>query len=312
MATGYQRTVPKAYEILSKNAHWAAAQFHLAELHIFYEEIETDKERTKSLLHQAFEQGYEKALLLLQTLSPIVSSPLLKPRSVSTSCLMPASDSSWVGMDMNLYRAANAKDVYAQYNLYKLYAKKDGPFADDDIAIRECQLRMLRGEPIAEILFAKMYEDDFGKIKDRTGSLFPHYQQSFPIYRKFAMRKYAWAQYALGVSYIANRVRINYKNGIFWLAKAVAQGYAPAEFYLGVLHVNGMGVPRNELEATKLFRLAAQKGDPLSQIAMGFRCEKGYGGVIQDDGAAIQWYLSAAKQEKFAQGRLNVMYADGK
>lgn len=45
-----------------------------------------------------------------------------------------------------------------------------------------------------------------------------------------------------------------------WYRKAAQQGYMPAQFTLGVMYADGRGVPKDEVEATKWFRKAAEQG----------------------------------------------------
>ena len=42
-----------------------------------------------------------------------------------------------------------------------------------------------------------------------------------------------------------------------WFRLAADQGYAPAQYNLGVMYTNGWGVPQNYDEATKWHALAA-------------------------------------------------------
>ncbi len=47
--------------------------------------------------------------------------------------------------------------------------------------------------------------------------------------------------------------------------------------------------------AMRLFRLAANQGDPEAQISLGFMYAEGQG-VPQDDAEAVRWYRKAAEQ----------------
>jgi uncharacterized protein len=96
--------------------------------------------------------------------------------------------------------------------------------------------------------------------------------------------------------------------------KALAeQGDASAQYNLGVMYEYGKGVPEDDAEAVKWFRLAAEQGDATAQTALGFRYEVGFGGVIQNYAEAIKWYRLAAKQG-YANGQavLGTMYYNGK
>ena len=47
------------------------------------------------------------------------------------------------------------------------------------------------------------------------------------------------------------------------------QGYADAQYHLGSLYDNGIGVPQNHKTALKWYRLAAEQGDADAQFLLG-------------------------------------------
>ncbi len=52
----------------------------------------------------------------------------------------------------------------------------------------------------------------------------------------------------------------DYKQAVAWYKKAAAQGYAPAQFNLGVMYGKGQGVARDYVEALKWLILAGAGG----------------------------------------------------
>ncbi len=73
------------------------------------------------------------------------------------------------------------------------------------------------------------------------------------------------------------------------------QGNASAQFYLGVMHDIGRGLPQDDKEAAKWYRLAADQGNASAQ----------------DYKEAVRWYRLAADQgDAFAQICLGFMYAN--
>jgi len=48
------------------------------------------------------------------------------------------------------------------------------------------------------------------------------------------------------------------------------QGVAGAQFVLGEMYLGGLGVPQNDPEAVRRFRLAADQGDPHAPSILGF------------------------------------------
>ncbi len=89
------------------------------------------------------------------------------------------------------------------------------------------------------------------------------------------------------------------------------QGDADAQFILGVGYARGLGVPQDDAEAVRWYRLAAEQGDARAQSNLGSMYETGRG-VPQDYVEATRWYRLAAEQGNTdAQSNLGFVYADG-
>ena len=73
------------------------------------------------------------------------------------------------------------------------------------------------------------------------------------------------------------------------------QGNAEAQFNLGVMYDNGEGVPQDDAEDVKWYRMAAQQGNARAQCNLGVKYDTGKG-VPQDDAEAVKWFLKAAQQ----------------
>ena len=73
------------------------------------------------------------------------------------------------------------------------------------------------------------------------------------------------------------------------------QGHALAQFQLGVLYSQGLGVPQNYAEAAKWVRLSAQQGETEAQFNLGRMYFEGLG-VAQDWVLALMWTHLAAAQ----------------
>ncbi len=86
---------------------------------------------------------------------------------------------------------------------------------------------------------------------------------------------------------------------------------ADAQFTLGSMYENGKGVPQDDAQAVRWYRLAAAQGDAEAQNNLGVMYGAGQG-VPQDDKEAVQWYrLAAVQGHGKAQNNLGVMYALG-
>ena len=89
------------------------------------------------------------------------------------------------------------------------------------------------------------------------------------------------------------------------------QGNALAQYNLGVMYDNGLGVPENDAEAVKWYRLAAEQGNAIAQSNFGNMYDNG-NGVPENDAEAVKWYRLAAEQgNAVAQTSLGVMYYQG-
>ena len=73
----------------------------------------------------------------------------------------------------------------------------------------------------------------------------------------------------------------------------------------------GIGLARNDMEAVKWYRMAAEQGLAVAQFKLGTMYEKGKG-VLQDYSEAANWFRSAANQNFVpAQGSLAILYENG-
>jgi TPR repeat protein len=96
------------------------------------------------------------------------------------------------------------------------------------------------------------------------------------------------------------------------LHQRAEQGEADAQFRLGVMYADGRGVPQNDAEAVRWFRLAAEQGNVGAQAALGRAYEFGRG-VPQNDAEAVRWHRLAAEQGHVgAQFGLGTMYFIGR
>ena len=61
------------------------------------------------------------------------------------------------------------------------------------------------------------------------------------------------------------------------------------------MYDEGEGVPQDDAEAVRWYRLAAEQGDATAQYNLGLMYDEGEG-VPQDDAEAVRWYRLAAEQ----------------
>ncbi|UOP00741.1 tetratricopeptide repeat protein [Kingella potus] len=140
-----------------------------------------------------------------------------------------------------------------------------------------------------------------------------NYSRAVRLIRPLAEQGYAVAQYNLGVAY-GNGLGVtqNDQQAAAWYRKAAEQGYADAQYNLGGLYDSGKGVPQNDRQAAAWWRKAAEQGFAPAQSNLGTAYENGQG-VAQDDKQAAAWYRKAAEQGYAdAQYNLGVMYYNGR
>jgi TPR repeat protein len=63
---------------------------------------------------------------------------------------------------------------------------------------------------------------------------------------------------------------------------------------LGFMYKNGLGgLPKNEVEAVRLYRIAADKGDDAAMRHLGQMYEEGRGGLTRNPHEAARWYVAS-------------------
>ena len=96
------------------------------------------------------------------------------------------------------------------------------------------------------------------------------------------------------------------------LRQAAEQGNAAAQFSLGLMYADGEGVPKDDAEAVRWYRLAAEQGQAAAQYNLGVRYAFGQG-ALKDDDEAVKWFRLAAEQGRpDAQFNLGTMYTNGR
>eukprot|EP01047_Picozoa_sp_COSAG01_P062468 COSAG01_NODE_7949_length_2979_cov_8.919792_1_plen_527_part_10 len=120
------------------------------------------------------------------------------------------------------------------------------------------------------------------------------------------------AQLNLGVCYHMGRgVDKDETEAAKWYRKAAEQGQHDAQCNLGVCYEDGEGVDQDEAEAAKWYRKAAEQGHRWAQYNLGV-CYHNGEGVEQDEAEAVKWYRKAAEQgNSDAQYSLGICYKHG-
>ena len=84
------------------------------------------------------------------------------------------------------------------------------------------------------------------------------------------------------------------------------QGDADAQYGLGLMYANGRGVPEDDAEAVRWWRLAAEQGHARAQYNLGYMYRNG-DGVPRDNVLAYMWWnLAAAQGHESAQNNKDI------
>jgi len=137
------------------------------------------------------------------------------------------------------------------------------------------------------------------------------YQKAYTEWKAAADSGQAEAQFDLGVLYAQGLgVRRDLTEAAFWYRKAAEQGNAEAEFALGQMYSRGWGVPRDAADAIRWLQMAnsvESDGPPTDWANV-----EGYG-MPQDNQQAAYWYqLAAQKGHPEAEFNLARLYSGGK
>jgi len=131
-------------------------------------------------------------------------------------------------------------------------------------------------------------------------------------YEKAALQGHAKAQAGLGMLYVNGEgVPKDYVKGVDWLQKASAQGNADAQLNLGWLYRDGKGIPKDSAKAVEWWQNAADRGFAHAQFTLGVMYNKGEG-VPRDVAKAVEYWQKAVMQGyPSAQLNLGSMYYFG-
>jgi TPR repeat protein len=107
---------------------------------------------------------------------------------------------------------------------------------------------------------------------------------------------YAKAQYNLGLVYSNGEgAKKDAVQAVHWYRKAAVQGDAHAQYNLGCMYGKGEGVEKDAVQAVRWFRKAAEQGYATAQLNLGNMYKKGEG-VQQNNREAARWWRMSADQ----------------
>jgi len=113
---------------------------------------------------------------------------------------------------------------------------------------------------------------------------------------KEAVQGDPYAQYSLGLRFSrGDEVERNNVEAAKWYRRAAEQGYSEAQVMLGVCFRDGNGVKKNDQESVRWYRRAAEQGYSEAQLKLGL-CFMAGEGVKKNNQESLRWFRKAAKQ----------------
>lgn len=112
------------------------------------------------------------------------------------------------------------------------------------------------GDAVAAYYLGMIYHFGLGTVQDQN--------QAIRWYKTAAAKGLVNAQYNLGILFCPGLFCSQERaaEAAFWLKNAASQGYVEAQYRLGLLCSQGLGVPKDEVEAGTWLTLAANQGHP--------------------------------------------------
>ncbi len=168
-------------------------------------------------------------------------------------------------------KAAEQGFVSAQFYFGLMWDRNYGVTLDRVRAARWYRKAAEQGHAGAQYELGWKYERNVGVAGDHA--------EAVKWYRKAADQGHAMAQYSLGSMYYEGRgvkdyvqgpgveqdyevrvVQQDYSQAAKWFRKAAEQGFVDGQFQLGMMYLEGQGMPQDNVQALEWFNLAAEQG----------------------------------------------------
>ena len=115
------------------------------------------------------------------------------------------------------------------------------------------------------------------------------------IIPKITIRSVYFGMLLLSAALMVLAVRFSVASELDSIKAKAEQGDAGAQVILGIMYDTGSGVPENDTEAARWYRMAAEQGNADAQVILGFMYANGEG-VPKDDVQAYAWVNIGAAQ----------------
>lgn len=257
----------KHYYYRAAEAGDAKSQYKLGVMHAEGHGGPIDLEKAADWLQQAGAQGYAQAQIYLVT---FMEKGLIKETGIISD------------LSRNWFKEAIKKwGPEAQFYLGNLFEEGRGIKKDEKNAAKLYQTAADKHHVPAMLKLAKMYSEGHAAIrKDGTKESDPFF---FSLVRENEIKKAndLFSQAAnLGdphAQYVVGKMdeKVNIRTAMSWYRNSAKQGYAPAQYELGVMYAIGNPVPQNEIKALNWFRKAAEQGNTNALHTLGAMYKEG-------------------------------------
>ena len=199
----------------------------------------------------------------------------------------------------NLVQSANNGVASAQYELAKRFVNGDGVVRDDAEAYKWYRKAAEQGHADSQNMVGRYLEEGWANVTKNE-------KEAVEWYLKAAEQGHEKAKKV--VANIKKREEF-FDN----LVKSANNGVASAQYALAEHCLNGDGVAKNEAEAYKWYRKAAEQGQINAQYMVGRYLEEGWGNVCVNECEAVKWFRKAADQGcDEAKEKMAEYYEEGK
>lgn len=183
-------------------------------------------------------------------------------------------------------QAAKQKSTIAQFCLGNMYAKGEGVAENPIQAADWYRQAAERGYPLAQAKLAELYANGCGVPLD--------YRQAAQWFKLAAEQKDKTPEHRLTEANEAYTTK-NYDLALALFQELAQTNEENAQFHLGEMYAEGLGIDRDLEQAAQWYRLAAEQGCLAAQVRLGKMYANGLG-VKQDYREAAMWLDKAAAQ----------------
>ncbi len=204
-----------------------------------------------------------------------------------------------------LSKAAEKKDVKAQFNLGLVYARGLGVTPNDGKAMHWLTQARQGNNANAKMMLGVFYHLGRGTERDEKQAS-KWYEEAYKGGKKDAA-------YNLALLYMSDHgIEQDYSNTAYYLKQLAQQGDADAQNLYASLFLDGKGVKFSPKKAAIWFKKAALSGHVQAMFNLA-TLYRGGSGIAQNDKKAVYWYQKAADHHFApAENAMGYMYAEGR